>query len=125
MADITGTPRAVTIEGVSYRVFADANISVNLNQFEGEAIANSGKASHKFTRRIPTAESIPLRVNWAECKTLRDAVDSLETLKFSIEFRGGDIIKGEGLINLEAYESEEGRLPVSFQPDNGWSIFEA
>jgi len=123
MSRIAGTPKSVTIEGVPYDVLGDANISIMLNQWENESIPTSGLPIQKKSKRIATAESVVIGTSWEEKATLIELADSLDKIKFSIEFAGGDTIKGRGQINLDSDESEEMRTTVKFMPDEGWTIF--
>jgi len=49
MADVTGTLRKVTINGVTYDVFADANIKVIPSAYENTVIPTSGRNLRKMT----------------------------------------------------------------------------
>ena len=125
MSRISGSLQSATIEGVPYDVLGDTNVSIMLNEFENDSVPTSGKPIHKKMKRIAAAESIVLGTSWEEKETLIDLANSVDTLKFSIKFAGGDIIRGEGHINIESDESEENRTTVKFLPDSGWNIFAA
>lgn len=123
MSRISGSLQSATIDGVAYDVMGDTNVSIMLNEWENESIPTSGNPVKKKMRRIATAESIVLGTSWEEKETLITLADSTDVVKFSLKFAGGDIIKGEGQINLDSDESEEMRTTVKFMPDGGWSFF--
>jgi len=125
MSRISGSLQSATIDGVPYDVMSDTNVSISLNEFENDSIPSSGKPIHKKMKRVAAAESIVLGTSWEEKETLINLANSVDTLTFSLKFAGGDVIKGEGHINIDSDESEENRTTVKFMPDGGWNIFAA
>ena len=122
MSKIAGSLRKAIIDGVTYDVVADANVSIMLSLFENDSIATSGSAIHKKTKRVAKAESIVLGTSWEDRAVLRDVAESLDTISFSLEFAGGDSVSAFGHIHIESDESEELRTTVIFLPDEGWTI---
>lgn len=120
-----GTPRAFTIEGISFDLAADVNISRLLSTYENSKIATSGKAMTKKVKRVPTAESVVLITTEAEKEQIRVFAEQLEDVKFSITWLNGDVIKSEGTFNIESDESEEQRTTLVLHPSDRWTFFPA
>ena len=121
-----GTIRKVVIDGVTYDVPADINITFNRSSFETEGTPTSGKTMIKKTRRVPTIESLTLMTTPAEMETLNDVAEGLTDVTFSVELADGTVYKSAGQINFENYESEEGKSTITFIPaktKDAWTPF--
>lgn len=121
---VTGTPRSFSLEGISFDVAGDANISL-VPIYENSKIPTSGKAMSKKVKRVPRAESLVLIMTWAEYIVVERLNESNEDLKFSIEFADGTFAKTEGTFDIESFESEEGRLTISIDPSLKWTFYPA
>lgn len=120
-----GTPRAFTIEGLSFDLAADVNVSRMLSQYENSKIPTSGKAMTKQVKRVPTAESVVLITSEYEKDVLRSLSEGMEDLKFSFTWISGDVVKSEGIFNIESDESEENRTTIVIHPSDRWTFFPA
>lgn len=121
-----GTIRKVVIDGVTYDVPADINITFNRSSFETEGTPTSGKTMIKKTRRVPTIESLTLMTTPAEMESLNDIAEGLPDVTFSVELADGSVYKSSGQINYENYESEVGKSTITFIPaktKNAWTSF--
>ena len=128
MANNSGTIRKLVLNGVSYDVPADINITINLSSFEIEGIPTSGRTMHKMTRRVPTMEGVVLITNPSEADTLKNLAEGLADITMSVELAGGDTYKATGKINYENFETEENRSSLTLIPGktkNAWTLFKA
>ncbi len=126
MGDVSGTPRNIVIDGLSYAVPGDANITLNLSPFETEGIPSSGKTMMKMTVRSPNAEGIPILANPIEQETLRNTAQRLDNYPLSIELADGSQWKTTGKINFDTHETEENRASIMMIPDRSlgaWELF--
>jgi hypothetical protein len=119
--DIAGSLRKFTIEGQSFRVAADANVTETITQFENSMVATSGEAMRKMTKRVPMREGIVLLVNADEREDLIAFAESLDDLKISYSNAAGDEYKCEGTIEIENSETEENRLTCQVHPRDIWT----
>lgn len=125
MSRLGGTPRSASINGVSFDVMADTNVSIMSHEYENDAIPTSGVPVQKKTKRVPMAESLVLGVSYEELVVLRDWANSLDKHTFSLTFAGGDVAKAKGTFNVDSFESEECRATIKIMPDEDWTFFAA
>lgn len=124
MGNNTGTLNRVIINGVTYDVPADINITFNRSSFTTEGIPTSGKTIQKYTRRVPTMESVILMTEPAEVETLNNVSETLADVTLAIELADGSSYRSTGRINFENYETEEGRSTITIIPSktkNAWT----
>lgn len=122
--DTSGSNLGCTIEGISFRVMADANITETVTKFENVAVATSGPAIQKKTKRITIREGIVLGTNAAEREQLKTFAESLDWLQCSYTNAAGDNYQCEGLVEVENNETEENRTTLQIQPRTDWTLFE-
>jgi len=123
MADVTGTPRKVTLDGVTYDVFADTNIKSTVAAWENVAVPTSGRNMRKMTRRAQSREGITLVANGAEVENLKFLAERLDDIPMSYETAAGDVFRATGFIEFESHESEENRATVMLHPRQDWEPF--
>lgn len=125
MSDTVGTPRKVTLDGVTFDVMADTNISEMGSQFENEPVVTSGRIMKKMTRRSKSAESITLACNGDERELLQEFDERTENFSMSYELASGDVYRSVGFIIFENRETEEARATIQMHPaeDNAWEAF--
>ena len=112
----SGTIRKVVINGVTYDVPADINITFNIAAFETEGIATSGRTMIKMTRRVPTMESVVLVTDPDEAEELKSVAESLADATFAVELADGTTYRTTGKINYESWETEENKSSVTIIP---------
>lgn len=125
---MSGTIKAITYDGVTYDVPADINITFNRNSFTKEGIATSGKTLIKTTRKVPTQEGVIHIITPAELEQLNALAERITSFPISVELADGSIYKTTGQINLDNYETEDGKANVMIIPDktvNAWTPFVA
>ena len=123
MADITGTLRKVTLDGITFDVMGDTNVTEMGSAFQNEAVPTSGRNLRKMTRRAETREGIVLACNGAERDVLQELAERTTDFPMSYETAAGDVYRATGFIEFESRETEEGRATVQLIPRNGWDSF--
>jgi len=123
MGDTVGSLIGASVEGIPFRVAADANVTFIATKFENSKIPTSGKAMRKMVKRIPSMEGATLVCNPDELAALKSFAEDPEDIKFSVTFADGSVYKGEGTIEVENWESEEGRATVQFLPNDDWTKY--
>lgn len=123
--DIAGSLRKLTIEGISFRVAADANLTETITRFENSMIATSGRSMRKMMRRVPIREGVVLITNAAERESLKSFAESIDDLKFTYVNAAGDTYRCEGSMEIESSETEENRTSCIIQPREDWTAFVA
>lgn len=125
MANVSGSLRKMTIEGISFRVAADANANWTFSEFENSVIATSGKGMVKKMKRVAAVEGLVLVCDMNEVDQLRSLVEGTDELKFSLQFADGSEAKAKGAVECENFENEEGRISTNLYPTGGWTIVPA
>jgi len=123
MPDVTGTLRKLTIEGISFNVAADADISEVMTNYEVTRIPTSGPSMKKMVRRIPAREGIVLITNAAERENLKSFAEQIADVKVSYTNAAGDEYKCEGSIEVENNTTQENRTTVRVDPKEDWTAF--
>lgn len=123
MADTSGTPRRVTLDGVTYNVVFDANFS-ETPEVTTEGIRHTGGTQFKQTLNTAQVESVTLVVPGGANARLIDLSKRTVSFPMSYELANGDVYRANGQINLEPRETEENRRDVILIPDGGeWKAF--
>ena len=119
----TGTPEKLMIDGVTYDMFGDTNITFNPTKFEREGIATTGKTVQKTTKRVKTKEGVTIAASSSELEILTEKSDSLASKTFSVTYADMSVWRAVGQFNIESWESEEGRATIQIIPDGDWTPF--
>ena len=125
MSDIAGTVRKVILNGVSFDVMSDTNVSEMGSSTENEMLPTSGRNVLKKTKRVTTREGVVLACNGAEREVLVALADATEDFPMSYTTAGGDTYRAEGAIEFETRETEENRATIKMLPRTDWSAFVA
>ena len=128
MGEATGTLRGIVIDGLTYRVSGDINVTLNLSEYENENIPTSGLSVHKKTLRSPDAEGVIVIANPIEQETLRSQAARLEAFPMSALMADGSVWRTTGNINFENVETQENRATIKIMPDRAigaWELFSA
>jgi hypothetical protein len=118
-----GTIRKVVIDGVTYDVFNDVDITFNKSKYTIESMATTGRTLHKRTKRVQTIEGLVLATTPAEMVALANKADALADKTFSIELADGSVFKATGQINFENYTSADGKSNIQLIPTRDWTEF--
>jgi len=125
MGQNTGSLRKVTLNGRTFDVYGDTNITFNRNRFEKEGQATTGETLIKTTIRVQTVESLDLATTPAEMEALNDIANSLASITMAFELADGSVYRGSGQVNYENYESETGKSTCTLIPKGDWTPFVA
>jgi hypothetical protein len=124
MGNNTGTVNKIVINGVSYDVPADINITFNRSGFTIEGIPTSGKTVMKYTRRVPSMEGVILMTSPGEAEELNSVSENLADITIAVELADGSTYRTTGRINYENLETEENRSAITIIPSktkNAWT----
>ena len=123
MPDVSGSIRKVTLDGVTYDVMADANVSEVGSAFENTMIPTSGQSVKKMQKRVQTREGIIIACNGADRELLQALSEQVADFPLSYVTAGGDTYRATGGIEFESRETEENRATVTLLPRNDWQTF--
>lgn len=123
MSDVAGTLRRVTLDGVTFDVPADVNVTEVGSGFLNESIPSSGRNMRKMTKRAQNREGVVVLCNGAERELLQELAERLSDFPMSYETAGGDVYRAIGGIEFESRETEENRAAIQLLPRNGWDAF--
>lgn len=121
--DTVGTPRKLTLSGITFDVMADGNFSQILSRFENEAIPTSGRNMHKMTRRPTNVEGVTLGTNEDEADQLKNLSESRDDITMSYTNASGAIYRATGRIEFENRETESGTSAIQLQPTDDWTPY--
>ena len=119
---VSGSPRRVTLDGVTYNVAADANIA-QTPPVENEGVRHTGGTMMKKTLAVGQVESVTLIVTSAQNAGLEDLAKRNVNFPMSYELASGDVYRAVGQINLDNRETEENRRDLTLIPDGDWNLF--
>ena len=128
MGNSSGTIRKLLINGVSYDVPADINITFNRSSLTIEGMPTSGRTMFKYTRKIPTMEGVVIEAGPAEAEALAAGAEVLADKTFAVELADGSTYRTTGRYNYENWETEENRHAIIIIPNktkNAWTPFVA
>ena len=123
MADVTGTLRKVTLDGVTFDVFADSNINATVGAFESTSVPTSGRNMHKMVKRPENREGLVLVANGDEQALLLELSERTTDFTMSYMTAAGDVYRADGWIMFESHETEENRAAIQMHPRTVWSPF--
>jgi hypothetical protein len=118
-----GTIRKVVIDGVTYDIPLDVDITFNYSQYTIEGQATTGRTLQKRTKRVQTIEGLVIAGAAADMVSIAEKADSLPDKTFSIELADGSVFKSSGQINFENYTSADGKINIQLIPTNEWTAF--
>jgi len=121
--DVVGSVRKFTVEGISYRVAADANVKRRPINVENTMLPTSGKSMQQKKKVVPQADGFDLILNADEAESIKSFAEGLDLVKVSYETAAGDVYRCTGQISLDGHESETGKAAVTVQPEEDWTCF--
>ena len=119
---VSGTPRRVTLDGVTYNVATDANFS-QTPPVTTEGVRHTGGTMMKKTLEVEQVESVTLIVTSAQNELLKELAKRNVNFPMSYELGSGDVYRAVGQINLDNRETEENRRDITLIPDGEWRPF--
>lgn len=120
-----GTIRKFTIEGISYNVAGDADLSLKPNSYENSKIPTSGDAMTKQERVVATCEGVVLIITPSQLAELVSFADDPSDKQMSFTERDGSEWKSQGTFNIENRTTMEGRASLQLHPTTDWTLFPA
>ena len=69
--DISGSIRKLTINGVTYRVLGDTNVTLKAAEYKNEAVPTSGGNLRKMMKQVRELTGVAIACNPTERETLR------------------------------------------------------
>lgn len=123
MSDTVGSVKSVTIEGQSFNVAADVNATFTPTSHEKSKLATSGKAMTKSVKRVQLLEGLVLLINGSDLEALKFYVEADSDKQVIVTLASEDSYQALAEINLEGYETEEGRATISVHPSEEWTAF--
>lgn len=121
--DIAGSLRKVTLDGITFDAFGDANVKEVGSGWENDAVPTSGRNIKKMTKRAEKREGIVLACNGAEREMLQELAERTSDFPMSYETASGDVFRCIGWIEFESRETEENRATVQLHPRDKWDPF--
>ena len=118
----SGTPRRVTLDGVTYNVAFDANFAQTPGVLN-EGVRHTGGTMMKKTLQVGQVESVTLIVTSSQNEQLIALSNRTVNFPMSYELASGDVYRAVGQINLDNRETEENRRDVTLIPDGDWQPF--
>lgn len=119
---MAGSLRKVTLDGQTFNVAADANLSQTAGQ-EKEGIRHTGGTTIKTTLKTATVESVDLIVDGNQFLDLQELAERNVAFPMSYEEESGDVWRAQGQINLDARETETTKVSVVLIPVSKWEAF--
>jgi hypothetical protein len=114
-----------TVDGISYNVTGDANISLT-PRIEKESIPHSGGNMQKRTIMSAQAEAVKFTLRPSEYDVLRSQADETGDIPLSYVMADGSSFKTIGEINLGPYQTEDSSCECIFLTSTGqWEVFSA
>lgn len=123
--NISGTPRKVTLAGITFTVFADTDITETEGSFDSENVPTTGEGMHKMIRRPQNREGITLAANGDELDILKGLSERTTAFPMSYETASGDVFRATGFIQLENRTTADMKATIQMHPNNDWSQFVA
>lgn len=123
MGNVVGSLRKVTLDGTTFDVFSDTNISETGSAYENEGIPTSGRTMRKMTKRIQVRENVVIACNGEEREIIEELADRLDDFPMSYETAGGDVYRTVGFINFDNRETENEKATIKMIPRDKWEPF--
>lgn len=120
-----GSIRKFTIEGISYPVAGDTDLSESPpSRVKNEMIPTSGKGVVKKTFQVPKVD-IELVVTPTEADVIKSEAAKLGSLKFSYTDAEGNVKRCTGQLDIESYSRQENKLKIAILLEDEWTLFPA
>jgi hypothetical protein len=111
----------VSIDGISYPVKADADLSVKLTSWTNERIPHSSGSMRKMIRQVQTVENVVLTVDGDDRDTLARAADKLDDVQLGFVNAAGESYFAVGSFEFDSYGTADNDVNITLQPENQWT----
>lgn len=119
---LSGTPRRVTLDGLTLNVAFDANFS-QTPPVTTDGIRHTGGTMMKRTINTAQVESVTVITTGSQDDQLIELSKRTVNFPMSYEDAAGNVYRAKGQVNLDNRETEEGRRDITLIPDGGWKSF--
>ena len=127
MGRVSGTIRKVTLDGLTYDVAADVDVTINPS-IEKTGLPTSGRTMMQHVIRIPEAEAITLSADPTEQATLTALNKRLDSYPMALTLADGSVYRAVGQIALEGITTANNVATLRAIPNNAsqdWELFAA
>jgi hypothetical protein len=121
MPKIAGTLRKFSIEGISYELHGDTNVTEIFVKYENSRLPTTGQNMRKMVKRITAREGFVLATDANERAQIKSFAESLDDLQISYTNASGDEYKALATIEVENNETEENRTTLQAHPVTDWT----
>jgi len=121
MADVAGSLRSVSINGIPFAVSAEAGATVVLTGWENSRIAHSGGSMRKMIKRVRTVSGIVLILGGTDRASLASFAESSADINLAFEDASGNSYMATGSIEFENWETEDNKCTLTMQAENEWT----
>jgi hypothetical protein len=125
MGNNVGSLRKCVLDGVTYDVMSDCNVTFKNSGREMEFISTSGKTLYKMKKLVKSVESLELGCTPREHDAIAALAEGLAEITLSFTLAEGTTYKAKGKIGYEGYESESGKVKIKLIPNGDWTPFYA
>ncbi len=123
MSDVAGTIKKVTLDGVTYDVPADIDVTEMGSGFENSMIPTSGRNILKQVTRAEIREGVVLIANDQEMDVLTALAEQQIPFPMSYQTAGGSIKRATGWIEFTNRTTAENRATLILLPQGKWATF--
>jgi hypothetical protein len=121
----TGSVRRLSLNGIGFGVFGDANFS-KVPGVLNEAVPTSGENVHKVTKQVGMVSGVVVDGSDGIANgQIHDLHNEINPFTMSYTKANGDVLTGTGKINIESDETEEGRITISLIPTTEFELIPA
>jgi hypothetical protein len=123
MSDVTGTLKKVTLDGVTYNVPGDIDVTEMGSGFENSLIPTSGLNILKQVKVAEIREGVVLIVNDTQMDLLTALAENQVAIPMSYKLASGTIKRATGWIQFTNRTTAENRATLILLPQGEWSTF--
>ena len=119
---ISGSTRKLSLNGVTYGVAADADISSKLSKFAKEVMQTSGEPMIKYTLQNQEKTGFDVLANGDQKEELQEFAESFDLITVVYADRAGNEYHCKGTIMVGDSTSQDNKVPISVFPiDGNWT----
>jgi len=120
--NITGTPKRIILDGVTYSCKADA-APTKQSRTKNEPYRHTGGVGLKQTLQIPHVKAFSIEATSAQFEELEDLAARQQPFPMSFELADGSVYRSAGTINLGDHAMTENKVDVEMFPVDEWALF--
>lgn len=125
MGDTAGTLRKAMVDGLSYDIMADADITEIPSNILNDTIPTSGRNLRKMTKRSETREAFTIACNPAEQAILKAQSEDTASVPLSYTKADGSKYTCTGWIEVESVTTMDFKATLKMYPETTWEVFVA